>query len=200
MIHYILNTWWLLLIVIIASSIAITSCILFARNIVRAGRWLIHKFFPSTVPSWKIIMSTKRDAWRPRYFSLHTLAALLGRTDLLQLAKEMKRSCEVNASFCGEVKSPVFYLNRFSDHNNKETWKSLKDFVARYPFPETRGFQRADGTWSGGQYGKGTYTPPVNAMPDPFIKDDYAYANKILAALRQAGRTPGIKEYKIDKQ
>lgn len=146
-------------------------------------------------------MSTSRPGGgRPRYFSLHTLATLTERNDLLKMAKEMKRSCEVNASFCNIVKAPVFYLHRTWDRNEKSAWKMLKKFIADYPYPEVRGFQHSSGVWSGGEYGKGTYTAPTHAMPEPFIKDDYSYANKIIKALRAHGRPVGIKEYyKIDK-
>lgn len=197
MLHFIFTNIWLLLLVTLVSSVSITGFCLFYRDHIRFFRWALNKIFPSTTPSWKIIMGVLRDGVRPRYLSLHTLATLLGRTDLLQLAKEMKRSCEVNASYCGEVHTPVFYLNRFSELNSRKTWKDLQNFIKLHPFPETRGFQRADGHWTEG-YGRGKFIPPVHAMPEPFIKEDYAYANKIIRALRAAGREPGIKEYIID--
>jgi len=210
MIHFIIRHQWEFIIgagLITAFIIALG----FAHTqIIRSIRRAFHFAFPATIPSWKIIMSTSRPgSGRPRYFTLHTLAALTGRNDLLKIAKEMKRSCEVNAIYCQDVKAPVFFLHSVWHKNEKSVWKMLKKFIDDNPYPEIKGFQRAVGSWSGGEYGKGTYTPARHASPEPFIKDDYAYANKIIFALHAAPewslmrgyhkRNVGIKEYKIDK-
>ncbi len=134
---------------------------------------------------------------RPRFLSLHTLAAITGRNDLLALANEMKRSCEVSISFCSTVRSPVFVLREYRQENNPEVWKKIKDFIKEYPFPKYKGFYGAEGHWTGGSYGVGHYIPGKTAMTEPFIEQDYKYANAIIQKLRDAGRKVGISEYNI---
>lgn len=136
---------------------------------------------------------------RPRYLSIQTLGALTGRTDLLKLAKEMKDSCEVNGSFCHTVKSPVFYLNSISNYHESDIWKRMKESLETFPYPATKGFRASEGEWTGGAYGRGTYVVGTHAMPTPFVKEDHRYANAIISAMKNAGYTPGIKKYKIDK-
>jgi hypothetical protein len=36
-----------------------------------------------------------------------------------------------------------------------------------------------------------------NTSPDPFVPEDYEYANTIIDRLKAAGYRPGIKKYKI---
>lgn len=169
------------------------------QRIIRMCRKIMHRLFPSTIPSWKIAMEIFHPSLaRPRFLSLHTLAAITGRDDLLQLAKEMKKSGEVSISFCSTVKSPVFALRHLRSTNNPEVWDTVKSFVKMWPFPKYRGFRGVDGYWTGGQYGSGRYIPPITAMNEPFIEADYYYANKIIIALRRAGKAPGIQEYKIN--
>lgn len=168
-------------------------------------RRIINGLFPSTIPSWKIAMQVFHpNLGRPRSLSLHTIATITGRSDLLQLAKEMRKSCEVNVTFCGTVRAPVFYLRRYSGpqghgHGDIIWWDKLDEFLKQYPYPAIKGFCAAeeDGSWTGRRYGVGTYMPPKTEMSEPFIKDDYIYANKIVDALRKWKRQPGIEKYKI---
>ncbi len=165
----------------------------------RTIRRVINKLFPSTTPSWKIAMNVIHpDLARPRFLSLHTLATVTGRSDLLKLAKEMKRSCEVGISFCPTVKSPVFHLySRRRDGNDPDVWGRIESFIETWPFPKYKGFYGSPGRWTGGGYGMGRFIQEPTGMAEPFIKEDYRYANKIIKALRTAGREPGIQEYNI---
>lgn len=181
-------------------GIAVSLIIVYGRDLNRLYRRALNKIFPSTTPAWKIAMDVRRpDGSRGRRLSLHTLATLTNRTDLIQLAKEMKWSGEVNTIFCPVVKSPVFYLRSTWADTDSSVWKKIPKFLENHPFPKIRGFQSSDGEWTGGAWGKGKYIRPEYAMSDPFVKSDHAYANRIIRALQKAGIKPGIEEYKLDK-
>jgi len=201
MIHYIFSHWWAQTIFWLVMGNILAACICFRldRFVVRTFRQVLNLLVPSTTPDWKIIMKTRRPGGGGgRNFSLHGLAALTGRNDLLKLAKELKRSCEVNAQYCGGVSAPVFYMHYKSDFNERKAWKMVKDFIKKYPYPTVKGFRVPGGHWSGGEYGRGTYIQDGNVMSDPFIKEDYQYANAIIKALREAGFEPGMPEYKMN--
>ena len=193
--HTILHYGFYLLLGILTGGALIGLYFLYGISI-RTYRRILHKYKPEKIPSWKIIMGVVHpDLGRPRYLSLHTLAAILGRKDLLKLAKEMKKSHEVNISFCNVVKSPVFYLRGFNQYNDSEIWKRLKDFIKANPYPTVRGF-RADGYWTGGDWGRVKWISSTK-LNEPFIDKDYIYANKIIAALEAKGRKAAIEKYTI---
>ena len=176
----------------------IVTLILFYDSYHRAFRKVKHTLFPWTLPDWYIAMNvTHSELWRPRFLSLHTLATITGRDDLLELAKEMKDSREVNATFCSTVRAPVFCLKGRGTGNSEKVWDELGDFVKRHPYPEIKGFQSGDGYWTSGYYGIGSYVSPETAMTEPFVKQDYKYANKIIKALRKKKRFVGIPEYEV---
>lgn len=181
---------------VLISGIVILSIL--CQPFVRTRRKILNTIFPSTMPSWKIVMNVYHPHLsRPRYLSLHTIATIIGCNDLLRLAKEMKRSGEVNISFCGTVKSPVFYLRRLREENEPKIWNKIESFIKKWPFPTYRGFRGVEGHWTGETYGSGRYVEPPTAMKEPFIRQDYSYANKIITALKNAKRRPGIPEYDI---
>lgn len=149
-------------------------------------------------PMWQIMMEVKHpDLPRPRFFSLHTIAAMTGRKNLLKLADEMKKSGKVKAQYCPIVKAPVFFSSSNNRYSNSESaWNMIKDFIEKHPYPEIKGFRDGmSGSWSGDGYGKGKYTPGNSAMKEPFIEKDYAYANMVIEELKKQGYTPRIKPY-----
>lgn len=155
-------------------------------------------------PAWKIIMSIEREGLgRPRFFSLHTLATLMGRKDLKKLAALLKKSGDVVGCYCPIVRTPVFYLRKYGATwtYTPSIWNYVDAAIKEHPFPEIKGFKaNGSGHWTGGQWGIGTYVPPTTAMAEPFIEADYSYANKIISALKKAGYKPAIKRYKIPKK
>lgn len=185
-------------IIIIAVVIIIPIVSIFFTTFLMMFRRALNKIIPSTTPSWKIAMRVIHpNLARPRFLSLHTLAFITGEDDLLRLARKMKKSGEVNIGFCSTVKSPVFSLKEYRHEDAPEVWDRVPKFIKIWPFPAYKGFQGVSGHWTGGSYGTGRYVEPVTAMAEPFIKQDYRYANKIIDALLAAGREPGMQKYTI---
>lgn len=148
------------------------------------------------IPGWEIALSVIHPKLkRPRYLSLHTIACILGRNDLLNLAKEMRKSGKVNIFYCNQVQSPVFALKKFSVSNDNNVWDRIPTFLKLYPFPKYKGFCSRPSVWASGIYGVGKSIIESTAMTEPFIKNDYMYANDIIKALHQAGKIPAIEYY-----
>lgn len=160
----------------------------------------------SRKPDWKVVLETydpkcfsygasEASGGRPRRDSLHMIASCVNR-DPLVIAKEMEASGEVCGYICPDVQTPIFYLDSLSkkpgmiDTRDAGVWKKIPDFVKNHPFPAVRGFRRhAQGYWTGGSYGKGKYVRE-SKMPFPFIKEDLAYAQAVVANLRNEGYEP----------
>lgn len=151
-------------------------------------------------PAWEVIMSVVKPGFnRPRFFSLHTLATLMGRKSLRGLARAMRKSGKVIGCHCPVVDAPVFYLTDYSHFTYEpDIWEDLTSFNRRFPYPKVRGFKAASGSWSSGKWGIGKYIEPKHSMSVPFVRADYAYANLIIDALREAGHKPGIRKYKVE--
>jgi hypothetical protein len=141
---------------------------------------------------------------RPRRTSIHTIAAVCGYKNITKLAAEMKKSGKVLGYKCPDVSAYIFYLKSLKNHPgmintpSARVWDNLPAFFAKHPFPAVKGFKRfASGSWSGGSYGVGKYVAGSSDMAVPYEPADYAYANVVIAALKKAGFTPGIKPFKI---
>jgi len=151
---------------------------------------------------WEVMMSViNPKSTRPRRTSLHTLAYVLGRKDPLALAEEMRKSGKVVGYVCPDVKTPIFYLEKLCklpgmiDTREAGIWDKLPAFFEKNPYPTVKGFRRfKGGTWSGGEYGKGKFTPAQTAMDVPYEEEDYEYARLIIKTLKEAGFTPGIDD------
>jgi len=156
---------------------------------------------PKKIPAWEVVLGVINPKnKRPRRTSLHTLAYVIGATDLLALAKEMKESGKVVGYVCPDVRTPIFYLKRMCgdpsvpgmiDSRNDSIWDkwsypsvgcaSLGEFVAKFPYPEIKGFKRF--AYSG-KY----------EMAKPYEPEDFEYAREIIKALKEAGYESGLKE------
>ncbi len=148
------------------------------------------------IPAWQIMMdTTHKKIQRPRFFSLNTIAAMTRRKDLNRLAKELESSGKVAVCYCPIVKAYVFYsgpmIRIYGDYKSK--WQYVKDFYDKYPYPAVKGFRAP--TRMVDAIGLVSYGSPASS--DPFIPEDYEYANTIIDNLRKAGYTPGIKKYKV---
>lgn len=154
-------------------------------------------------PDWEVALSVvcpKKK--RPRRTSLHTLATILGRTDIVALAKEMEASGKVVGYRCPDVKCLIFYLKSMIDRpgmidtRDSNVWKTVEPFLVEQPWPAVKGFKRFanGGTWSGGGYGQGKFTADSSGMPVPYEEEDWDLARDIIKALKAAGFTPGIEE------
>lgn len=160
-------------------------------------------FSPQTekLPDWEVMMSVLNIDGRPRRTSLHTLASMLGRTDLLKLAEEMQASGKVVGFYCGTVQCPVFFLrsmrdrpgmSQVIDNNIWGDWpypqggvSSLKTFIEANP-SNIKGFKRY--AWRGNSRW---------LLKAPYESDDLTYAKKIRSALVEAGYNPGVKEEEL---
>lgn len=167
-------------------------------------------------PDWEIVLETinpvKYNGYnRPRRTSLHTLAFICGRKDPIALAEEMAASKKVLGYICPDVCTPIFYLERLAklpgmiDTRDARVWgewgrtiagaTSIKDFVEKNPYPKVKGFKRfAQGHWTGGGYGMGSYVAGNSGMSVPYEPDDYPYARAVIKALKDAGYTPAIED------
>jgi hypothetical protein len=151
---------------------------------------------------WEVMLSLVcPHKKRPRRTSLHTLTLMLGRKDPLALAKEMEASGKVVGYVCPDVSTPIFYLKSMTQHpgmidtRDAGIWGKLSAFFEKNPYPKVKGFKRfQNGTWSGGEYGKGQFTPARTAMDVPYEKEDYDLARLIIKTLKEAGFTPGIED------
>lgn len=165
------------------------------------------------MPAWEVVLNVLipdgPKKGRPRRMSLHTLGYCIKATDLKALAKEMEASGKVVGYVCPDVQTPIFYLKSLAhmptmiDTRDERVWgkwgyptagaKSLGGFIKKNPYPEIKGFKRfAQGEWSGGKYGVGTYIPAKSGMNKPFEKEDFNYAKLIIKALAEAGYECGI--------
>lgn len=180
----------------------VTSLYLFRDSYKRMYRGILNRIFPYTIPDWKVVMSINHPSLqRPRFLSLHTIAALTGRNDLPKLIEEMRESCEVCITFCSTVKAPVFHLRSMDFHGNNnepKQWNQLDNFLKKYPYPKYKGFKACEPIWSSGVYGMGRYTTPDTAMEEPFVRYDYPYAKKMIAALEKHQYEPGLKPYEVE--
>lgn len=149
-------------------------------------------------PAWKIIMSVvKPGLGRPRFFSLHTLAELMGRKDLRRLATTLENSEKVIGCHCPVVDAPVFYLKAYAHFTyDIYIWDEVDDFIKKFPYPKIKGFKASASYWTEG-YGKGKFIKAKYDMSVPFVPEDYSYANTIIDALVAAGYKPGIPKYDV---
>lgn len=150
---------------------------------------------------WEVVLNCiNPKSTRPRRMSLHTLASVTGRTDIMELAKELEASGKVVGYRCPDVQALIFYLKDLCklpgmiDTRNAGVWKMVPDFIKEHPFPKVKGFKRFAGAqWTGGTYGKGEYIRNSPAMEFPFEPEDFPYARVVVKALEDAGYTPGIE-------
>lgn len=157
-------------------------------------------------PDWEVALSVVcPKIKRPRRTSLHTLATVLGRKDILGLAKELEDSGKVVGYRCPDVRCLIFYLKNMTDRpgmidtRDANVWGKVKAFCEENPLATVKGFKRfAQGTWSGGSYGVGTYIEAKSAMNTPYEEADFPYAQKIIEELKANGYTPGIDFVKED--
>lgn len=136
---------------------------------------------------WEVMMSVVcPNKKRPRRTSFHTLATMLGREDILGLAKEMNESGKVWAYKCPDVRCYITYLDSMRGcpgmiHTPQKNWfDSFPAFLKEQPFPKIKGFKR----FANGNSG----------MTFPYEKEDFPLALEIIKALRAAGYTPGLSE------
>jgi hypothetical protein len=156
-------------------------------------------------PDWEVALSVVcPKIKRPRRTSLHTLATILGRKAILALAKELQASDKVVGYRCPDVQCLIFYLKDMTkcpgmiDTRDAKVWEKVEPFCKENPLTKVKGFKRfAQGTWSGGSYGVGTYEKGSSAMSVPYEPDDFEYALKVCEALEDAGYTPGIEVKKV---
>lgn len=155
------------------------------------------KKVPDKTP-WEIMMGINHPKMdRARFFSLNTIAAVTGCKDLTKLLKEMKESGKVVACMCPIVNAPVFFVDRYGAKYgiHSSAWDKALEYIEKYPFPKVQGFQRYKANYDSAT---GGYTMD-GSMPDPFIKEDYAYANMLIDALKEAGYKPRLKPYKLEE-
>jgi hypothetical protein len=110
--------------------------------------------------AWEVMMSIKHPLLvRPRFFSIHTIATVIDRKDIIELADELKNSGKVAICHCPVVVAPVLYLMQYASTygNYISTWDKVKPHIAANPFPKIKGFQAREGHWSGNRYGVGQY-------------------------------------------
>lgn len=151
---------------------------------------------------WEVVLSVVcPKIKRPRRTSLHTLATVCGRTDIMALAKEMKKSKKVVGYRCPDVSCLIFYrkdmatLPGMIDTRDSSVFSQVEAHVKEHPYPSVRGFKRfAGSTWTGGKYGVGKCIKNSSALPYPYEPDDYPYAREVIKALKDAGFEPGIKD------
>lgn len=150
-------------------------------------------------PAWEVVLETidpkGKSGVRPRRMSLHTLSTILGlktREEVEELAKELQKSGKVLGYRCPDVKTLIFYLERYAkngtvieqdgqkltlsgmiDTRNARVWDMVKENLDTYPYPQVRGFKRFAGE--------------KNAMPYPFEPDDFNLASLIIKRMKDHG-------------
>lgn len=155
-------------------------------------------------PDWEVALSVVcPKIKRPRRTSLHTLATVLGRTNIFELAKEMEQSGKVLGYKCPDVQCLIFYLNDMIkcpgmiDTRDAKVWSQVEKFCTENPLETVKGFKRfAQGTWTSGKPGYGEYIRGNSQMNVPYEEADLEYALKITEALTKAGYQPGIEVVK----
>ena len=155
------------------------------------------------MPAWEVVLNVKcPKIHRPRRTSFQTLATVIGyQGNLMDLAEEMRKSNKVVSYICPDVHCPITYLKSMVnnpgmiDTRDPHIWRKLKAQFDQHPYPKVKGFKRfAQGTWSGGSYGKGKFMPANSAMEVPYEEGDYDYAREVIKALKSVGHAPGIEE------
>lgn len=153
---------------------------------------------PKGEKDWEVMLNVINPAsTRPRRLSVHTIATTLAKAgfegrDPLTILKEMEESKKVVGYVCPDVQTPIFYLVDLCklpgmiDTRNPGCWKSGREWITKYPWPETKGFKRfAGGVYeevNGNKYAK--YIPnPSNMKDAAFEPADLPYEKLVLEHL-----------------